>query len=211
MVDNEGKANNNDGVDGIEVEPPPLLQPQLYWKFSSILRSTLPLLVVMAAVGTLSGVVLQEFEDELLEFPTTLILVPALIGVGGNLGAILSSRLSSAVHLGILELNMSNIVFKNNVLAVVIAAVFIFLILGLSAFAFGALFGVASVSLDVVLVLAMASGGILMTVLVPVSILVIYYSHKLRLDPDDIAIPIVTTIGDITGVLSLFTVIVILL
>lgn len=211
MVDNEGKANNNDGVDGIEVEPPPLLQPQLYWKFSSILRSTLPLLVVMAAVGTLSGVVLQEFEDELLEFPTTLILVPALIGVGGNLGAILSSRLSSAVHLGILELNMSNIVFKNNVLAVAIAGVFIFIILGLSAFAFGALFGVASVSLDVVLVLAMASGGILMTVLVPVSILVIYYSHKLRLDPDDIAIPIVTTIGDITGVLSLFMAIVILL
>lgn len=211
MVDNEGKANNNDGVDGIEVEPSPLLQPQLYWKFSSILRSTLPLLVVMAAVGTLSGVVLQEFEDELLEFPTTLILVPALIGVGGNLGAILSSRLSSAVHLGILELNMSNIVFKNNVLAVAIAGVFIFIILGLSAFAFGALFGVASVSLDVVLVLAMASGGILMTVLVPVSILVIYYSHKLRLDPDDIAIPIVTTIGDITGVLSLFMAIVILL
>ena len=211
MVDNEGKANNNDGVDGIEVEPPPLLQPQLYWKFRSVLRSTLPLLVVMAAVGTLSGVVLQEFEDELLEFPSTLILVPALIGVGGNLGAILSSRLSSAVHLGILELNMSNIVFKNNVLAVAIAAVFIFIILGLSAFAFGALFGVASVSLDVLLVLAMASGGILMTVLVPVSILVIYYSHKLRLDPDDIAIPIVTTIGDITGVLSLFTVIVILL
>jgi mgtE-like transporter len=106
---------------------------------------------------------------------------------------------------------MSNIVFKNNVLAVVIASVFIFLILGLSAFAFGALFGVASVSLDIVLVLAMASGGILMTVLVPVSILVIYYSHKLRLDPDDIAIPIVTTIGDITGVLSLFMVIVVLL
>ncbi|MDQ3967197.1 MAG: magnesium transporter, partial [Thermoproteota archaeon] len=111
------------------------------------MRSTLPLLVVMAAIGTLSGVVLQEFEDELLKFPSTLILVPALIGVGGNLGAILSSRLSTAVHLGILELNMSNIVFKNNVLAVVIASVFIFLILGLSAFAFGALFGVASVSL----------------------------------------------------------------
>lgn len=165
----------------------------------------------MAAVGTLSGVVLQEFEDELLKFPSILILVPALIGVGGNLGAILSSRLSSAVHLGILELNMSNIVFKNNILAVAIASLFIFLILGLSAFAFGALFGVASVSLDVILVLAMASGGILMTVLVPVSILVIYYSHKLRLDPDDIAIPIVTTIGDITGVLSLFMVIVILL
>ncbi len=208
MVENEGKANNN-GVNGAEVQPP--LQPQLYWKFGSVLRSTLPLLVVMAAVGTLSGVVLQEFEDELLKFPSILILVPALIGVGGNLGAILSSRLSSAVHLGILELNMSNIVFKNNVLAVVIASVFIFLILGLSAFAFGALFGVASVSLDVILVLAMASGGILMTVLVPVSILVIYYSHRLRLDPDDIAIPIVTTIGDITGVLSLFMVIVILL
>jgi mgtE-like transporter len=208
MVDNEGEANNN-GVDGVEVQPPPQLQ--LYWKFGSVLRSTLPLLVVMAAVGTLSGVVLQEFEDELLKFPATLILVPALIGVGGNLGAILSSRLSTAVHLGILELNMSNIVFKNNVLAVVIASVFIFLILGLSAFAFGALFGVASVSLDIVLVLAMASGGILMTVLVPVSILVIYYSHKLRLDPDDIAIPIVTTIGDITGVLSLFMVIVVLL
>lgn len=210
MVDNEGKSNDNDGVDDVEVEPP-LLQPQLYWKFRSVLRSTLPLLVVMAAVGTLSGVVLQEFEDELLEFPSTLILVPALIGVGGNLGAILSSRLSSAVHLGILELNMSNIVFKNNVLAVAIASVFIFLILGLSAFAFGALFGVASLSLDVVLMLAIASGGILMTVLVPVSILVVYYSHKLRLDPDDIAIPIVTTIGDITGVLSLFVVIVILL
>lgn len=208
MPANEGKAND-DGVGDVEVQPS--LQPQLYWKLGSVLRSTLPLLVVMAAVGTLSGVVLQEFEEELLKFPSTLILVPALIGVGGNLGAILSSRLSTAVHLGILELNMSNIVFKNNLLAVAIASVFIFLILGLSAFTFGALFGVASLSLDVILMLAMASGGILMTVVVPVSILVIYSSHKLRLDPDDIAIPIVTTIGDITGVLSLFMVIVVLL
>lgn len=208
MPANEGKAND-DGVGDVEVQPS--LQPQLYWKLGSVLRSTLPLLVVMAAVGTLSGVVLQEFEEELLKFPSTLILVPALIGVGGNLGAILSSRLSTAVHLGILELNMSNIVFKNNLLAVAIASVFIFLILGLSAFTFGALFGVASLSLDVILMLAMASGGILMTVVVPISILVIYYSHKLRLDPDDIAIPIVTTIGDITGVLSLFMVIVVLL
>jgi mgtE-like transporter len=205
---NEGKANDN-SVGDVEVQPS--LQPHLYWKLDSVLRSTLPLLVVMAAVGTLSGVVLQEFEEELLKFPSTLILVPALIGVGGNLGAILSSRLSTAVHLGILELNMSNIVFKNNLLAVAIASVFIFLILGLSAFTFGALFGVGSLSLDVVLMLAMASGGILMTVVVPVSILVIYYSHKLRLDPDDIAIPLVTTIGDITGVLSLFMVIVVLL
>ena len=208
MPANEGKAND-DGVGDVEVQPS--LQPQLYWKLGTVLRSTLPLLVVMAAVGTLSGVVLQEFEEELLKFPSTLILVPALIGVGGNLGAILSSRLSTAVHLGILELNMSNIVFKNNLLAVAIASVFIFLILGLSAFTFGALFGVASLSLNVILMLAMASGGILMTVVVPVSILVIYSSHKLRLDPDDIAIPIVTTIGDITGVLSLFMVIVVLL
>jgi mgtE-like transporter len=209
MSDDKKFNNNDDDVEGTEVSAP--IQPQLYWKFNSVLRSTLPLLIVMAAVGTLSGVVLQEFEDELLGFPSILILVPALIGVGGNLGAILSSRLSTAVHLGILELNMSNIVFKNNILAITIASVLIFIVLGLSAFGFGVLSGVTNVSLDVMLALSMASGGILMAVLVPVSIIVTYYAHKLRLDPDDIAIPIVTTIGDIIGVLSLFVVVVILL
>jgi mgtE-like transporter len=209
MSDDKKFNNNDDDVEGTEVSAS--IQPQLYWKFNSVLRSTLPLLIVMAAVGTLSGVVLQEFEDELLGFPSILILVPALIGVGGNLGAILSSRLSTAVHLGILELNMSNIVFKNNILAITIASVLIFIVLGLSAFGFGVLSGVTNVSLDVMLALSMASGGILMAVLVPVSIIVTYYAHKLRLDPDDIAIPIVTTIGDIIGVLSLFVVVVILL
>jgi mgtE-like transporter len=207
------KDYTNDIGHDADVEPLPQYrqQPQPYWKFGSIVRSTLPLLIALAVVGTLSGIVLQEFEDELLRFPSVLILVPALIGVGGNLGAILSSRLSTAVHLGILELKISNVVFKNNVLAVAIASVSIFLTLGLSAFAFGALFGVDTISLHVMLALALASGGILMAVLVPVSLVVVYYGHRHRLDPDDIAIPVVTTIGDIVGVLSLLAVIVILL
>ena len=207
ISDEEAEAEEEKASVGLIEEQ----KEQVYWKFGHVLRSTLPLLVIMAAVGTLSGILLQGFEEQLLTYPATLVLVPAIIGVGGNLGAVFSSRLSTAVHLGILEIKFSNIAFRNNVVAIVIASALLFLILGLAAFAFSAIVGVESPSFQTMLVISLASGGILMSVLVPLAVGVIYLSYKSRIDPDDVTIPVVTTIGDIVGVIALFTVVIVIL
>ena len=66
-----------------------------------IVRSSLPVLVVAAAVSALAGVVLERRLVTFSALPALLILVPAHLSSAGALGGILSGRLSSKLLLGL--------------------------------------------------------------------------------------------------------------
>jgi len=65
------------------------------WRTRTIVATMFPLLVVLSVLEMGSGFVLESLEATYLDNPTLLVLVPVMIGMGGNLGAIFSARLST--------------------------------------------------------------------------------------------------------------------
>ncbi len=67
-----------------------------------ILAESLPILAMTGTVTILVGVALEDRKEAFVALPALLILLPAFLQEGGALGGILSSRLSSKIHLGLL-------------------------------------------------------------------------------------------------------------
>ena len=68
-----------------------------------IVLESLPVLGLASTLSLIAGVVIERRLGSFLEQPALLILVPAYFGMAGALGGILSSRLGTKVHLGMIE------------------------------------------------------------------------------------------------------------
>ena len=173
------------------------------WTVRAIVGTMLPLLVVLSILVTLgSGFVLEELEETYLGNPTLLVMVPVMIDMGGNLGAILSSRLSTRLHLGILSFDPRDTVLWTNIVAILALAATIFTVLGFAAYLIGQ-FVAAPLPLGTLLTISLASGMLLAVFAIAISLIATYVSYQFGLDPDDTTIPIVTNMCDILGVIIL--------
>lgn len=180
------------------------------WSVNRIIATMLPLLALMSLLQMGSGSVLEAFEEELVSNPSLLVLVPVQIGTAGNLGSIMCSRLSTQLYLGTFELDPRNPEIRANIGAVFALAATVFVLLGFSAWGIGQLLG-GTLGLWEVMVISLLSGMLLAVWVVAVSIASIWASYRLGYNPDDVTIPIVTNVSDITGVLILFAVVTIVL
>lgn len=175
------------------------------WKVTRIIGTMVPILVVLSMLEMGSGYVLHELENTFLDNPTLLVLVPVMIGMGGNLGSILSSRLSTRLHLGTLQFSTRNPVILGNVAAVLALAATMFTSLGFLAYIISlSPIGIGGgMTLPETLFVSVVSGMILAFVSIILSITATYTSYRLGLDPDDTTIPVVTNLCDILGVIIL--------
>ena len=180
------------------------------WAIRRIVFTMVPLLAGLSILQMVSGTVLETFEDVLLENPSLLILVPVQIGTAGNLGSIMCSRLSTQLHLGTFDLSPSNSDVRANSGAVLGLGFTVFLVVGVAAWAIGAILG-GTLSLVEVLSISLLSGMALSVFVVVVSLVSVSTSFRLGYNPDDTTIPVVTNVCDITGVLILFAVVSIVL
>jgi mgtE-like transporter len=180
------------------------------WSIRRIVATMLPLLALMSLLQMGSGSVLEAFEEQLLDQPALLVLVPVQIGTAGNLGSIMCSRLSTQLHLGTFELDPRNPDIRANVGAVFGLAATVFVLLGVAAWGIGRFLG-GTLALEAVMAISVISGMILAVWVVVVSIVSIWASYRLGYNPDDTTIPVVTNVCDITGVLILFGVVTIVL
>ncbi|WP_049922349.1 magnesium transporter [Halopiger djelfimassiliensis] len=176
------------------------------WTVWNIVTTLVPLLAALSILQMISGTVLESFEEQLLENPALLVLVPVMIGTAGNLGSIMCARLSTQLHLGTLEFSPTNPNIRANVGAVMGLAATVFVLLGIASWAIGRLLG-GTLGLGTLLLITIASGMLLAVWVVVVSTSSVYLSYRLGYDPDDTTIPVVTNVCDITGVLILFGVV----
>lgn len=175
------------------------------WTVRDITRATLPVLLVLTLVELGSGLVLGSFQATLLRYPSLLILVPVVIGTAGNLGSVLAARLSTALHLGTLSFG-ANDTLLGNALATVALAFTVFPAIGIGAWILSLLTANARLPFVTVVLIAVVSGAVLAVLTVLITVVTTYAAYRLRLDPDDVVIPIVTNICDVLGVLVLFVV-----
>lgn len=172
------------------------------WTIRHIVGTMFPILIGLSVLEMGSGYVLEELQATYLGNPTLLVLVPVMIGMGGNLGAILSSRLSTRLHLGVLEFDPRDEMLWTNVLAILGLAATIFTALGVAAWVVGHVIAEPMALVDLLLI-SVVSGMLLAAIAIVLSIGATYVSYKQGLDPDDTTIPVVTNLCDILGVIVL--------
>jgi len=172
------------------------------WTIRNIVGTMFPILITLSVLEMGSGYVLEELQETYLENPTLLVLVPVMIGMGGNLGAILSSRLSTRLHLGVLEFDPRDEVLWTNVTAILALAATVFSTLGVAAWIVGQIIAEPMALADL-LIISIVSGMLLAAIAIVLSIGATYVSYTRGLDPDDTTIPVVTNLCDILGVVVL--------
>lgn len=170
------------------------------WK--NIFKESAGLLGMMGVIGIAGGSVLGTIEETLLVYPVLLFFVPILNGVGGNLGAVLGSRIGSALHTGRIEPNFTDQDLRENILLMIGMGFFVFFVfgLGMTITNFFINFGVTSLEMFKVII---GAGFITVFSISFITAGVSLWSYNRGLDPDNIVIPIETTLCDFIGIITL--------
>ncbi|MFC4436345.1 MULTISPECIES: magnesium transporter [Natrialbaceae] len=168
------------------------------WEVRSIVGNMFPLLVVLSIIVLWAGITLEEAEELLDQYRILAVMVPTMVGIGGNLGAILSSRLSTRLHLGTTEFDPRDQDLWANVGAIFALAVTIFTALAVGAYLLGGFVG-STLPLTTLLTISLISGLSVAVIAVVSSFAATYASYRLGIDPDDTTIPIVTNVVDVFG------------
>ncbi|TQQ82525.1 magnesium transporter [Halonotius roseus] len=159
-----------------------------------------PLLIVLCGIVLWAGITLEDAGDLLDRYGLLAVMVPAMIGMGGNLGSILSARLSTRLHLGTTTFDPTDRLLWANVAAIFALATTIFTALAGAVWLFGIVVG-ATLTLGHLLVISLVSGLSIAAIAVVASVVATYGSYRLGIDPDDTTIPIVTNVVDVFGML----------
>jgi mgtE-like transporter len=176
-----------------------------------IVRESLPVLLVAGSVDVLAGVTIEKRLESFLLFPGLLVLVPPFLEDTGALGGILSSRLSSKLHLGVIEpRNLPQRSARGDFVLTFLYAVPVFTLLAVSADVAATIAGLATPGVVRMVGISLL-GGFLATV---AAVGIAYYgaivSFRLGLDPDNHGIPLITSSMDLIGAFSLIFAIVLL-
>jgi len=172
-----------------------------HWK--NILRQSLPILVLALFISTCSGVIIGSNEEKLLMVPALALLIPAFINMGGDTASILGSRLGSALHLGTVRPFELSSDLLEDIAATIILAVLSFTFLGFATYAFSVMINVP-MALAKILTLTILAGTLSAAIMIGLAVVSAFISYSRGLDPDNVVTPLMSTGGDIVGILSLF-------
>lgn len=171
----------------------------------AVYRQALPVILVSLAAGLFAGTVLgsEAMRTGIERVPGILVLLPAFLATRGGVYGSLGARLSSGLHQGLIEprfeldRRLTNAIVASFINGLVVS-VFIALI------AFGVLLLIGGGGSVVQLVGIMVVAGLLSAALMlSVLIGVVFVGYRRGLDPDNLVGPVVTTLGDVFGVLFL--------
>ncbi|MFC7059575.1 magnesium transporter [Halovenus salina] len=168
------------------------------WRWQTIVRTMFPMLLVLVVIVLFAGIRLEEAEVLLERYPILSVMVPTMVAMGGNLGAILSARLTTRFHLGTTTLDPRDRVLWANVLAILALAATLFTALAAGAAVLG-LFIDSQAGIPQLFAISLLSGFSLALIAIAFSFGTTYASYRLGIDPDDTTIPIVTNVVDVFG------------
>lgn len=176
-----------------------------------ILRESLPILAVAGGVSAMAGILLEKRFGSFSAFPALLVLVPAQLSSSGALGGILTGRLSSKIHLGVvIPQPVPGVQARGDMFYAYFLAVPVFAFNGFGAHFVGRALGQASPGLASMVAASMFGGLVAMLFVVALG----YYGTILAVrggvDPDTYGIPVVSSSVDFIGAFTLILAIVLL-
>jgi mgtE-like transporter len=176
-----------------------------------IVRESVPVLCVAGTIDVVAGLTIEKRLASFLVFPGLLVLVPPFLEDTGALGGILSSRLSSKLHLGVLSpANVPARPARGDFVLTFLYSVPVFVLVAVSSEVAASVAGLATPGVVRMLAISLI-GGMLATVFV---IGIAYYgavvAFRLGLDPDNHGIPLITSSMDLVGAFALILAIAVL-
>ncbi|ELZ11762.1 MgtE integral membrane region [Natrinema thermotolerans DSM 11552] len=172
-----------------------------------IYRESLPILVVSLAGGVFAGSVLgsEGMTAGFERFPGLLLLLPAFLATRGNVYGALGARISSGLHQGMIDPEFSwDRRLVNAVAASFINGIGISVFIAVLSWGLLQVLSRESARLIELVGIMLVSGVLTSFTLIFGMLALVFASYEYGLDPDNLIGPIVTTLGDIFGVVFLF-------
>lgn len=162
--------------------------------------------------GIIAGTVLAVYTEQFLLIPSMLILLPGFLEMRANISAPIASRLSSGLFLGVIAprkqtMTKKNII-KGNIYASFLLTIIISLLLGF--FAFAANYFLFEVYSPKLIFILLAAGLIANIIEVPITVFFTFYLFRKGHDPNNIMGPFLTSLADITSIVSLLIALVVI-
>ncbi|HVV35329.1 MAG TPA: magnesium transporter [Acidimicrobiales bacterium] len=165
-----------------------------------VVEST-PVLMLAATVDVVSGVAIERRLSSFLALPALLVLIPPFLEESGALGGILSARLATKLHLGIIDTRPRSWSGARDDIAVVLfyaAPVYIFL--GVVASVASGVTGIVSPGIFGLIAVSVLGGAMATAAAIAIAFATAIATFRLGLDPDSHGIPLVTSSLDLIGV-----------
>jgi mgtE-like transporter len=183
--------------------PPPLrLRARLLALLGTspdVVRQSLISLTLNSSTSLVAGAVLGSITDTFERLPGLLVLVPAAIGLRGNVFSALGNRLSTAIHLGNFRLSMrQQSLMGQNVAASMILTLVLSLLLAVVAKTVAVALGVMNtISVLDLAVISVVGGALASVVVLGATVLLAAGSVRYGWDLDNLTAPLVSTLGDV--------------
>ena len=174
-----------------------------------IIKESIPLLTLCVVLEIAGGHLLNKHllnnEDFITIIPFLLITVPVINGLFGNIGSILGARLSTGLHLGEIDISLKSRELKEDIFHAFILGICIILFLTGFIWIISPVTGISTADIEPFefLLIMLGSGILMTTIVIFMSVISAFISFNKGMDPDNTVIPVVTTTGDLLGIITL--------
>lgn len=169
-----------------------------------IVLESAPVITACVLVEMVTGSSLVSIGRLLVAVPAFLMLMPALNDMAGDFGQIMGARISTALHMGLVEPKVrGNSAVKENLLVLLITGVISSIYLSVLVQVFCSALGLEPITFVRSLAVTLLAGFSVTLTTALLSTLVSFFSYLRGLDPDNTTVPIVTSVADLLGVLCL--------
>ncbi len=169
-----------------------------------IVEESFFVLTISATLSTGSGLLINSKIDQFLVISGLLILVPPFLEGGGALGGILSSRLSTSLHLGMIKSTLKpSREALEDFTVVLFLGITLFPAIGVLAYLASVVLNLEFASLHLVVFTCLFAGVLIAFVVSLLSYYAAILSTRFGLDPDSTVIPMISGLMDFLGTNSL--------
>nr|MDE2443298.1 magnesium transporter [Methanocorpusculum sp.] len=177
-----------------------------------VLREGVPLLAPLSLLGIIAGVLYTDSLESLIAAAAVLILMAPFMNGCGSIGGILTSRVATEMHMGLVD---ADLVPSRTVLWHFVEnyayALLILPLMGILSHLFATAIGITTPGLWPMVQLSIAAGVLVITVMNLLGYYTAVFSYRMGFDPDNFGVPVVTSSIDLVGATALLLVMMVLL
>ena len=177
-----------------------------------ILKEGLPLLIPLSLLGIVAGVLYTNQLDSLIAAAAVLILISPFMNGCGSVGGILTSRIGTEMHMGMIDAKafpqkqVWGHFLENYIYALVLLP-----LMGLISHFAALAMGISTPGLLPMVLLSLIAGLLVITVMNLLGYYTAVVTYRVGFDPDNFGVPVVTSSIDLIGATALLVVMMILL
>ena len=177
-----------------------------YWRAERrTLRQGAVALVLSTCAGFVAGLTLASIIGTLEQLPGLIVLIPAAVGMKGTIFGAIGARLGTANAAGLLELDLRRGgTLHRNVYVAIVTTFSSSLWLAALSYLMAAAFGEATIAFWELAVISIVGGALGSGLILLVTLALSAVSHRRGWDLDAVGTPMVTAIGDMATLPSLF-------